>query len=65
MSDTNYGFVIVDSEGDDLGDVFGLTDELMQNPQLLIEKVNEVIKKHEDALQEDDNLNEELEEDDD
>lgn len=53
MSDTQYGFVIVDSEGDDLSNVIDLSDELRQNPQFLKEKVDEVIKKHEDALAED------------
>lgn len=49
----NYGFVVIDSEGDDLGDVIDLTEELRQNPALLKEKVDEIIKKHEDVIAED------------
>lgn len=65
MSNVTYGFLIVDSEGDDIGEIVPFTDELRENPSLLQEKINEIIKKHEDAIAEDEEEEEEEEDDED
>lgn len=40
----DYELLVVDNNGNDVGDPFLITDEMKQNPQLILDKINSVIK---------------------
>jgi hypothetical protein len=63
MNITDYGLVVVNEDGEDIGEPFQITSEMKDSPQKLISKIKEVIEENTEYDSDVEESDDELEED--